>query len=101
MRAGPGKERTRDREGERMREREKKKKKEREKRKKGEKERRKGVEGHVRENKKEGEGGCKVQGGRRKRARVGIRVLEARWAWARFWATLSQFLKTFNFLLQK
>ena len=42
------------------------------------------VEGSICKKKKEGEGGCKVQGVRRKRVRAGIRVLEARWAWTGF-----------------
>ena len=63
----------------------------------GGKEKKKRVEGPLRESRKREEDGCKAQGGRRKRARAGIRVLEARWAWARLWATLSQFSNLFFF----
>ena len=80
--------------------REKKKimwKRKEEKGKEGGKSKRKGVEGHARENEKEGEGGCKVEGGTRKRAREGIRVLEARWAWAGLGYSLASQKHLFSF----
>ena len=49
-----------------------------------------------RKKKEKEEGGCKVQGGRRKSASARIRVLEARWAWAGLGYSLA-ILKNFYF----
>ena len=87
--------------GREQREEEEEKKREKD-RVQGHKEKEKGpkcvVGGPKQKKKKKEEGGCKVQGGRRKRARTGIRVLEARWAWAGL--VYSLVILKFIFLLQ-
>ena len=78
---------------EKGKERERKKRKRR-KRERGGKRRKAGVEGPIRKTQKTEEGGCKMQGGRRKRARAGIRVCSrvclAGLLGLASWATLSQ-----------
>ena len=89
VRCGDGERRRK--EGMRVREREEKGKKKRKEKKKGKKkgekgenEKGEGVEGHTRENEKEREGGCKMQGVGTENCQGETLGFEVRWALGRF-----------------